>query len=96
MNHIILIVEIVAAFSMLAAAKKLFGKAGIMAWIAIATVFANIFEAKNMMLFGLNLAARQIRHARDHDHRARHRRPRIPGPSVCRIRLYRFRSGKGP
>ena len=54
MNHIILIVEIVVAFSMLVAAKKLFGKAGIMAWIAIATVFANIFEAKNMMLFGLN------------------------------------------
>jgi len=60
MNHIILITEIVVAFSMLAAAKKLFGKAGIMAWIAIATIFANIFEAKNMMLFGLNLAAGHV------------------------------------
>ena len=60
MNHIILIVEIVAAFSMLIIAKKLFGKAGIIAWIAIATVFANIFEAKNMMLFGLNLAAGHV------------------------------------
>ena len=60
MNHIILIVEIVAAFSMLIAAKKLFGKSGIIAWIAIATVFANIFEAKNMMLFGLNLAAGHV------------------------------------
>lgn len=60
MNHIILIIEIVVAFSMLLAAKKLFGKTGIIAWIAIATVFANIFEAKNMMLFGLNLAAGHV------------------------------------
>lgn len=60
MNHVILAIEIVCAFGMLTAAKRLFGKAGIIAWIALATVFANIFEAKNMMLFGLNLAAGHV------------------------------------
>ena len=44
-------------FGLLVLAKKFFGKAGVFAWIAIATIFANIFEAKNIMLFGLNLAA---------------------------------------
>lgn len=60
MNHLYLIIEIVVAFSLLLLAKKLFGKAGVLAWIAIATIFANIFEAKNIMLFGLNLAAGHV------------------------------------
>lgn len=60
MNHIYLIIEIIVAFGLLLAAKKFFGKAGVFAWIAIATVFANIFEAKNMMLFGMNLAAGHV------------------------------------
>lgn len=60
MNHLYLVVEIIVAFGMLLAAKKCFGKAGIMAWIALATIFANIFEAKNIDLFGLNLAAGHV------------------------------------
>lgn len=60
MNHIYLFIEIVTVFSLLLLAKKLFGKGGVMAWIALATVFANIFEAKNIMLFGLNLAAGHV------------------------------------
>lgn len=60
MNHLYLIIELVVAFTLLLLAKKFFGKAGIMAWIALATVFANIFEAKNMELFGLNLAAGHV------------------------------------
>lgn len=60
MNHLYLIIEIIVAFGLLLAAKKFFGKAGIMAWIALATVFANIFEAKNLELFGLNLAAGHV------------------------------------
>ena len=60
MNHLYLIIEIVIAFGLLLAAKKFFGKPGIMAWIAIATIFANIFEAKNIDLFGLNLAAGHV------------------------------------
>ena len=60
MNHLYLVIEIIVAFGLLLAAKKFFGKAGIMAWIAIATIFANIFEAKNIDLFGLNLAAGHV------------------------------------
>lgn len=60
MNNLYLIIEIIVAFGLLLTAKKCFGKAGIIAWIAIATVFANIFEAKNMMLFGMNLAAGHV------------------------------------
>lgn len=60
MNHLYLVLEIIVAFGLLLAAKKFFGKAGIFAWIAIATIFANIFEAKNIELFGLNLAAGHV------------------------------------
>lgn len=60
MNHLYLAIEIVAVFGLLLIAKKLFGKGGVYAWIAVATVFANIFEAKNIGLFGLNLAAGHV------------------------------------
>ena len=60
MNHLYLVIEIVVVLSLLLLAKKFFGKGGVMAWIALATVFANIFEAKNIMLFGLNLAAGHV------------------------------------
>lgn len=60
MNHLYLAIEIIIAFGLLLAAKKFFGKAGVLAWIAIATIFANIFEAKNIELFGLNLAAGHV------------------------------------
>lgn len=60
MNYLILIGEMVVVFGLLLMAKKFFGKAGVFAWIAIATIFANIFEAKNIMLFGLNLAAGHV------------------------------------
>ena len=60
MNHLYLVIEIIVAFALLLVAKKCFGKAGVFAWIAVATVFANIFEAKNIMLFGLNLAAGHV------------------------------------
>lgn len=60
MNVIILFSEMVAVFGLLLLAKRFFGKAGVFAWIAVATIFANIFEAKNIMLFGLNLAAGHV------------------------------------
>ena len=60
MNHLYLVLEIIVAFGLLLVAKKLFGKVGVFVWIAIATIFANIFEAKNIMLFGLNLAAGHV------------------------------------
>ena len=60
MNHLYLVLEIIIAFGLLLLAKKFFGKGGVLAWIALATVFANIFEAKNIELFGLNLAAGHV------------------------------------
>ena len=60
MNHVYLLIEIIVAFALLLLMKKDFGKAGVMAWIAVATIFANIFEAKNTELFGLNLAAGHV------------------------------------
>lgn len=60
MNELFLILEIVVAFVLLLIAKRAFGKIGVYAWIAMATIFANIFEAKNMTLFGLNLAAGHV------------------------------------
>ena len=60
MNHLYLVLEIIVSFSLLLVAKKFFGKVGVFVWIAICTIFANIFEAKNIMLFGLNLAAGHV------------------------------------
>lgn len=60
MNHLYLVIEIIVAFTLLLLAKKFFGKAGVLAWIAVATIFANIFEAKNIDLFGLHLAAGHV------------------------------------
>lgn len=60
MNIVLLIIEIVFSFGMLVAAKRIFGRAGVFAWIAVATIFANIFEAKNIALFGLQLGAGHV------------------------------------
>lgn len=55
-NEIILIMEIVIIFSLLLAAKKLFGKTGVMAWVCIASVLANLITAKNAEIFSLSTA----------------------------------------
>lgn len=56
MNNLIFIGEIVAVFTGVLLSKKFFGKNGVIAWVAIATVMANIITAKNAMLFGLSTA----------------------------------------
>ena len=56
MNELIIIGEIIVVFSVLLICKKLFGKAGLTAWVAIATVLANIITAKNVNVFGLSTA----------------------------------------
>ena len=55
-NEVIIITEIIVVFGLLSLCKKLFGKAGVIAWVAIATVLANIITAKNAMVFGLSTA----------------------------------------
>lgn len=56
MNELVLGIEVVAVFSMLLLAHKLFKKEGVIAWVAIATILANIITAKNAMIFGLSTA----------------------------------------
>lgn len=56
MNELIIIGEIIVVFSILLLCKKLFGKSGMIAWVAIATVLANIITAKNVNIMGLSTA----------------------------------------
>lgn len=56
MNELIIIGEIVTVFSILLICKRLFGKIGMMAWVALATVLANIITAKNVNIMGLSTA----------------------------------------
>lgn len=56
MNEFVLAIEIVVVFSLLLLAHKFFKREGVIAWIAIATVLANIITAKNATIFGLSTA----------------------------------------
>lgn len=56
MNELIIIGEIITVFSILLICKRLFGKIGMMAWVALATVLANIITAKNVNIMGLSTA----------------------------------------
>lgn len=56
MNELIIVVEIIVVFSILLLCKKLFGKTGMMVWVSLATVLANIITAKNVNIFGLSTA----------------------------------------
>lgn len=56
MNEVLMFCEIVIVFSLLLLSKKLFGKAGVQAWIPIATIIANILTLKNVNVFGMNTA----------------------------------------
>lgn len=56
MNELILIGEVIVVFSGVLVSKRLFGKTGVIAWVVIATIMANIITAKNAMVFGLSTA----------------------------------------
>lgn len=56
MNEVVLLVEVVIVFTLVFMFYKLFKKEGLIAWVAIATVLANIITAKNVMIFGLSTA----------------------------------------
>ena len=55
-NEVIILIEIVFVFSSLLVCKKLFGKNGVIAWVPIATILANIITAKNANIAGLSTA----------------------------------------
>lgn len=52
-NEIMLILEMLFVFTALLICKQLFGKYGVIAWVAVATILANLLTAKNVELFGL-------------------------------------------
>ena len=54
MNEILLLIEIVGTFSIIVLANKLFGKAGLFAWMGIASILANIQVCKSVDLFGIS------------------------------------------
>lgn len=56
MNNAILFGEIVVIFGLLLTCYRMFGKIGVMAWVGLATVLANIITAKNANVFGLSTA----------------------------------------
>ena len=56
MNNVLIFIEVLFVFSSLLICTKLFGKSGVIAWVPIATVLANIITAKNANIFGLSTA----------------------------------------
>lgn len=56
MNELIIFTEIIAVFAILLLCKRLFGRTGVIAWVGLATVLANIITAKNAEIFGLSTA----------------------------------------
>ena len=55
-NSILLIAEVVTVFGLLLFVKKFFGKEGVIAWVGLATILANVITAKNATIFGLSTA----------------------------------------
>lgn len=55
-NNLIVILEIIVVFCLLLGAKKLFGKAGVQAWVCIASILANLITAKNADILGFSTA----------------------------------------
>lgn len=56
MNNVLLIIEVVTIFALLLFVKKAFGKEGVIAWVGLATVLANVITAKNATIFGFSTA----------------------------------------
>ena len=54
MNELLLIAEIVISFGAVIGMYKFFGKAGLYAWVGVASVIANIQVTKNVDLIGVH------------------------------------------
>lgn len=51
-NELLLFIEIIITFSLLFLVDRFLGKEGLLAWMAVATILANIITAKNVTAFG--------------------------------------------
>lgn len=56
MNSYLIFLEVLIVFSGVVACYKLFGKTGMVAWVGMATILANVITAKNANVFGLSTA----------------------------------------
>lgn len=56
MNNLLIFAEVVIVFSLLLICYRVFGKTGAVAWVAMATILANVITAKNANVFGLSTA----------------------------------------
>lgn len=56
MNEFVFIAETLCIFGLLTLVNRIFGKEGVIAWVGLATVLANVITAKNACIFGLNTA----------------------------------------
>lgn len=54
MNNILLIISIIGVFSIMLVIKKLLGKEGLIGWMGIASILANILILKNVTLLGIS------------------------------------------
>lgn len=54
MNVVLLFVEILCTFGSVVLMNKLFGKYGLLAWVPVASILANIMTAKTVNMFGLS------------------------------------------
>lgn len=55
-NNVLLIAEVVTIFGLLLFVKKMFGKEGVIAWVGLATILANVITAKNANIMGFSTA----------------------------------------
>lgn len=53
MNNLLLMIAIILTFTLLLIAKKLFGKSGVIGFMGLATIMANIFIVKSVDLLGI-------------------------------------------
>ena len=56
MNTLYLFIEIVACFSAVVIVTKIFGKYGLIGWVGVASILANIITAKTSNILGLDAA----------------------------------------
>lgn len=54
MNALLLFIEIVCTFGAVVLANRFFGKYGLLAWVPVASILANIMTAKTVDMFGLS------------------------------------------
>lgn len=60
MNELIFFLGIIAVFGIVVMVGKYFGEVGLVAWVAVATVLANVILPKQITLFGLDVTLGNI------------------------------------